>query len=138
MSFTGSKAAAKAAIGIAMTESREEEKDFQTQWDALGVKTAAVDFGGEFNGGIAKIIERAVVAAKREHIIAESHTQEGAVAGAAHAAVEQLLPQAFGLNVGGKIGIARNADHISVAIFLGVGVVHLDDICIGFAHRAIS
>ncbi len=138
MVFTGSKAAAKAAIGIAMTESREEEKAFQAQWAGLGIQTAAVDFGGEFNSAIAKIVERAVVAAKREHIIEETHAQEGAVAGAAHAAAEQILPQAFGLNVGGKIGIARNADHVSVAMFFGVGVIHLDDICIGFAHRAVS
>ncbi len=138
MLFTGSKAAARAAIEIAMTESREEEKEFQNRWAKCGVQTAAVDFGGEFNGSIAKLIERAVVAAKREHLIDETHAQEGAVAGAAHAAAEQILPQAFGLNVGGKIGIARNADHVSVAMFFGVGVIHLDDICIGFAHRAVS
>jgi len=46
------------------------------------------------------------------------------------------MPKALGLNVGGKIGIARKDDHITVVIFFGIGLVHLDEICIGIAHRA--
>ena len=34
-----------------------------------------------------------------------------------------IRDRAYGLNVGGKIGIARHEDHVSVAIFLGVGTV---------------
>ena len=30
------------------------------------------------------------------------------------------MPKAIGLNVGGKIGIARYKDHVSVAIFLAL------------------
>ena len=72
----------------------------------------------EFITSITKIIERAVVAAKRESIIIDTHTEEGAVAGATREAISQLMAKAIGLNVGGKIGIARFGDHISVAVFL--------------------
>jgi hypothetical protein len=40
------------------------------------------------------------------------------------------------LFVGGKIGIARQGDHIGVAVFIGVGLLHLDDVAIGLGHRA--
>jgi hypothetical protein len=48
------------------------------------------------------------------------------------------MPKALGLNVGGKIGIARHQDHVSVAIFLGIGLLHLDEVSIGLGHRAVS
>ena len=55
-----------------------------------------------------RIVERAVVAAKREGVIvADEYKEEGSVAGAAHEALTQVMGKALGLNVGGKIGIAR-------------------------------
>ncbi|NLL19602.1 MAG: hut operon positive regulator HutP, partial [Clostridia bacterium] len=36
-----------------------------------------------------------------------------------------------------KIGIARINDHISVAVFFGIGLVHLDEVAIGLGHRAV-
>jgi hypothetical protein len=77
-----------------------------------------------------------VVAAKREGLIKESHADEGAVAGATHEALLQIKNKAIGFNVGGKIGIARQGDHIGVAVFIGVGLLHLDDVAIGLGHRA--
>ena len=47
------------------------------------------------------------------------------------------MPKALGLNVGGKIGIARYQDHIGVAIFMGIGLLHLDEVAIGLGHRAV-
>lgn len=47
------------------------------------------------------------------------------------------MPKAIGLNVGGKIGIARYDDHISVALFLGIGMLNLNEISVGLGHRAI-
>ena len=41
------------------------------------------------------------------------------------------------MNVGGKIGVARYKDHVAVAVYFGVGLGHLDEICIGLGHRAI-
>ena len=134
----GSKTAATAALRMAMAENRTEEKELQAAFRQAGIRTAAVDFGGSFNDSVAKIIERTLVAAKRENVIGETHPEEGAVCGATHEAVRQLMPSAFGLNVGGKIGIGRFGDHVSVAIFFGVGMIHLDDMCVGIAHRAVA
>lgn len=65
---------------------------------------------------MAKIVERSVVAAKREGVIKDTHSDEGAVAGASREALSQIMPKALGLNVGGKIGVARYQDHVSVAV----------------------
>lgn len=134
----GSKKIASVAITMALTESREEEKELQQKYFQDGIKTAAVDYGGEFITAVQKIIERAVVAAKREGVIKATHTDEGAVAGATREAISQIMPKAIGLNVGGKIGIARKNDHISVALFFGIGLLHLDEVAIGLGHRAVS
>lgn len=84
-----------------------------------------------------KIIERAVIAAKREGLIGDSHAEEGAVAGAAHEAVTQIYNKAIGLNLGGKIGIARMEGHIAVCVFFAVGLLNLNDVAMGLGHRAI-
>ncbi|GAW30045.1 HutP family protein [Carboxydocella thermautotrophica] len=121
---------------MALTSDREEEKNLKNEFAKIGIKTAAVDYGGEFVPSVAKIVERAVVAAKREGVIKDTHADEGAVAGATREALAQIMPKAVGLNVGGKIGIARYQDHISVAVFFGIGLLHLDEVAIGLGHRA--
>ncbi|ABI68703.1 HutP family protein [Syntrophomonas wolfei] len=135
----GSKIVSTAAIKMALTASRQEEtrlkKELLENWE---VKAVAVDYGGEFISSVGKIVERAVVAAKREGVIKDAHADEGAVAGAAREAIAQIMPKALGLNVGGKIGVARHKDHVSVAIFLGIGLLHLDEVAIGLGHRAVA
>lgn len=133
----GSKEVASAAIKISLTPDRESEMQMRNTFSADGILTAAVDFGGEFITSVNKIIEKAVVAAKREGVITSSHNEEGAVAGATREAISQIMNKAIGLNIGGKIGIARNHDHISVSLFFGVGLLHLNEISIGLGHRAI-
>lgn len=133
----GSKQAATAAIRVALTMDREEERNLIQNYLQLGVQVAAVDFGGEFIASVSKIIERAVVAAKREGLIGSAHAEEGAIAGAAREAISQIINKAIGLNVGGKIGIARLDDHIGVCIFFGIGLLHLNEIAIGLGHRVI-
>ncbi len=133
----GSRKTAAAAIKMALTESREEEKLLQKSFAQEGMKSAAVDYGGEFITSVKKIVERAVVAAKREGVIKDTHTDEGAVAGATREALSQVMPKALGLNVGGKIGIARQSDHITVAVFCGIGLLHLDEVAVGLGHRAV-
>jgi hypothetical protein len=133
----GSKDIAGAAIKIALTADRLEEKQLQSEFGKIGIHTAAVDYGGEFITSVMKIIERAVVSAKREGVINECHAEEGAVAGATREALSQIMPKALGLNVGGKIGIARNKDHVAVAIFLGIGLLHLNEVSIGLGHRVV-
>lgn len=134
----GSKKIASVAVHMVLTENREEENRVKQTFAQMGIATAAVDYGGEFIASVKKIVERAVVAAKREGVIKETHTEEGAVAGATREALSQIVNKAVGLNVGGKIGIARYKDHISVAIFFGIGLLHLDEVAIGLGHRAIN
>ncbi|MEZ4357247.1 MAG: HutP family protein [Eubacteriales bacterium] len=132
-----SKEVSKAAIQMALTASREDEKKLQAVYTADDVKTAAVDFGGEFIVSVMKMIERTVVAAKREGIIGDTHSEEGAIAGAAKEAISQISNKALGLNVGGKIGIARSSEHIAVCVFFGIGLLHLNEVAIGLGHRVI-
>ncbi|MEQ8200852.1 MAG: HutP family protein [Syntrophomonadaceae bacterium] len=134
----GSKIAASAAIKMALSASRAEEVQIKKALlDEYGVRAVAVDYGGEFISSMAKIVERSVVAAKREGVIKDTHSDEGAVAGASREALSQIMPKALGLNVGGKIGVARFKDHISVAVFMGIGLLHLDEVAIGLGHRAV-
>ncbi|MDN5276472.1 MAG: hypothetical protein PWR01_437 [Clostridiales bacterium] len=137
MNLVGSKEVARAAIEMSLTRTREEEKALKEQLHREGISAAAVDYGGEFITSVNKIVERAVVAAKREGVICETHPEEGAVAGATREAISQIMNKAIGLNVGGKIGIARCGDHISVALFFGIGMIHLNEVAIGLGHRVV-
>lgn len=132
-----SREVAQAAISMAITTSRDSEIALKEQYLATGIKTLAVDYGGEFLTSLQKVVERAVVASKREKIIDDSSHSDGAVAGATREALVQIMPKALGLNVGGKVGIARGGTHIAVAIFFGIGLLHRNDIAIGLGHRAI-
>ncbi len=132
-----SRDVARAAIMLAMTASREEETSQKLSLGQQGIRAAASDFGGDYSTSVMKIIERAVVIAKREGVIGDKSHEEGAVAGAAHDAVTQVSGKAMGLNVGGKIGVARAEGHVAVAIFFTVGLVHLNEVCVGMGHRAV-
>jgi len=134
----GSRQVAATAVRMAITETREEETRKKQEFQELGIRTAAVDCGGEYVNSLKKFIERAIVAAKREGVIRETHSEEGAIAGATREALSQIGLKAVGFSVGGKIGIARYHDHISVAVFFGFGLLHLDDVAIGLGHRAVS
>ena len=133
----GSRDIAKAAIRMALTSTRDDEKTLQIKLNEKGIQAAAVDYGGEFISSVMKIIERTVVAAKRENIIGETHHEEGAVAGAAREAISQISNKAIGLNVGGKIGIARCGEHVAICVFFGIGLLHLNEVSIGLGHRVI-
>lgn len=136
--ISGSRTTARAAILICLTRSREEERALKAQLAEEDVRAAAVDYGGEFIPSIMKIVERAVVAAKREGVIsASAYHEEGSVAGAAHEALIQVSTKATGLNVGGKIGIARSGNNVSVAVFFGIGLLHLNEMAVSVGHRAI-
>ena len=95
-----SRNVARAAVLMALTRSREEEKTLKAEL-LPEVSCAAVDCGGEFITSVTRIVERAVVAATREGLILESHLEEGGVAGATHEALTQLVDKAIGLNIGG-------------------------------------
>ena len=136
--ISGSRTVSRAAILMCMTRSRDEEKSLKQELSEEGVRAAAVDYGGEFVPSIMRIVERAVVAAKREGVISPSeYHEEGSVAGAAREALSQVTTKAIGLNVGGKIGIARSGNNVAVAVFFGIGLLHLNEVAIGLGHRAI-
>ena len=128
----------RAALKMAVTDNRTDEQDLRIQmFQQHGIQSIAIDFGGEFVPSVKKIIERAVVAAQRQGLVPSNHVGEGAVAGAARAALGQISAQAVGLSVGGKIGIARHGEHLCVAIFLGIGVLNRNEVAVGLAHRSL-
>lgn len=127
---------AKIATKMAICN-RNEEDDLKRYYNEQGIKVTAVNIGGNINSSISKILESALVAAKRNQLIREEHLHEGAVIGATRDAIIQISNRANGLNVGGKIGIARGGEHISVCIFLSIGLLHLDEVVIGIGHRAL-
>lgn len=133
----GSREVCRAAVKLALSENRIEENSLKEKYIKDNIKTVAIDFGSDFDGAVKKILERSVVAAKREGLIGDSHAEEGAVAGAAHEALQQIMDKCVGLNIGGKIGIAGNAAHISVCVFFAIGLLNLNDIAIGLGHRAV-
>lgn len=133
----GSREVCRAAIEIALTNTRDEERDLKIVNTEKGIRSVAIDFGSDFSSAVAKVLERAVVAAKRENVIGNTHAEEGAVAGAAHEAMQQIMDKCVGLNLGGKIGIARFESHISVCVFSAIGLLNLNDVAIGMGHRAI-
>ena len=136
--ISGSRTVTRAAIMIALTRSRDEEREMKAQFAAEEVRAAAVDYGGEFITSIMRIVERAVVAAKREGVISSTeYREEGSVAGATREALSQVTNKAIGLNVGGKIGIARSGNNVAVAVFFGIGLLHLNEVAVGVGHRAI-
>lgn len=127
---------AKASVQMAIS-SREDEKALEESFMKKGIITVAVDIGGNLINSIPKIVERALVASKRCGLIKDCHVHDGAVAGATREAIIQVSTKANGLNVGGKIGIARCGEHLSVCIFMSIGLLHLNDIVIGLGHRSI-
>lgn len=132
-----SRDVATAAIRMAVTEDLRDEKNVKQELREKGIQAAAVNYGGDFISSVNKMIERATVAAKREGLIDTEKGEEGAVAGAAHEAISQIMTKAIGLNVGGKIGIARAEHHISVAVYFSVGMLNLNEVAIGLGHRSM-
>ena len=128
---------ARVAIRLALTPSREAEEKYIASLSEAGVKAVAVDIGGDIIGSIHIVIERAILASRKAGITKENHVQDGAIAGAAREAVAQIAEKAIGLNGGGKIAIARSGEHLSVSIFMSIGLLHLNDVVIGLGHRSV-
>ena len=127
----------RAALAMAISQDRQDEQELRGRLSSRGILSTAVDFGGEYLSSVKKIIERAVVAAQRQGLVNANHVGEGAVAGATHAALEQITTKAVGFNVGGKIGLARSGEHLCVAVYFGVGVLNLNEVAVGLAHRSL-
>lgn len=128
---------ARAAVRMALTETRTDETELREKLAEQGIRAVGINFGGKFLDILPKIYESAIVAAQRQHVISDTHVGDGSVIGAMESAVEQIKLMAIGMNVGGKIGIARWNEHLCVAIFVGVGVLHFNEVTIGMAHRVL-
>ena len=128
---------ARAAIRLAMTATREDEVAMKERLGARGFQASAIDYGGDSLLLVKKGMERAVGAAVRDGLIADTEAEQGVVAGAAHEALAQVLAKAMGLSVGGKIAVVRRGVDISVAVFLGIGLLHLNEVAVGVGHRGI-
>ena len=128
---------ARAAIRMALSENRSDENELREKLAKSGIRAVAVNFGGKFLDIIPKIYESAIVAAQRQHVISDTHVGDGSVVGAMESAIEQIKLMAMGMNLGGKIGIARWKEHLCVAVFVEVGVLHFNEVTLGMAHRVL-
>ena len=138
MGFNDNKSVQVCRVALKMAiSSRDEEKKYVEEFRKKNIKVAAVDVGGKMPDSRFKFIESALIAAKRNELIADSHVHDGAVIGAMREAMSQIETNINGLSVGGKIGIAREGEHLSVAVFLSVGVLQFNEVISSVAHRSI-
>lgn len=128
---------AKAAIKLAITSSRASEEQMISKLRDKNIIGTAVDVGGNIVETIHIVIERAIIASRKSGLIEECHVHDGAIAGAAKEAIMQIASKATGLNGGGKIGICRHKEHLSICIFMSIGLLHLNEVVIGLGHRSI-
>ena len=128
----------RAALRMAISETRVDEAALREELATCGIRAVAVNFGGRFPEILPKIFESAIVAAQRQHVISDTHVGDGSVVGAIESAIEFIKLKALGMNVGGKIGIARWHEHLCVAIYVGVGVLRFNEVSVGMAHRVLA
>ena len=119
----------RAALRMALSETRVEESILREELAKLEIR-AFLDI-------LPKIYESAIVAAQRQHVISDTHVGDGSVLGAVESAIEQIKLKSLGMNVGGKIGVARWHEHLCVAVYVGVGVLRFNEVAVGMAHRVL-
>ena len=128
---------AKAAIQLAITSSRDSEERLISRLSENNINGIAVDVGGDIVNSVHVVIERAIHASRKAGLTKENHVQDGAIAGATREAITQISAKAIGLNGGGKIAICRHMEHLSVCIFMSIGLLHLNEVIIGLGHRSL-
>ena len=133
----GSVDVAKAAIRLALTGDRQTEEQMIHSLLEKGIHGVAVNVGGNVVNSIHTIIERVIIASRKTSVTRENHVQDGALAGASREALQQVLEKSIGLNGGGKIAVCRHKEHLSVCVFMSVGLFHLNEVVIGLGHRSL-
>ena len=63
----------RAALRMALSETRVEESILREELAKLEIRAVAVNFGGKFLDILPKIYESAIVAAQRQHVISDTH-----------------------------------------------------------------
>ena len=91
---------ARAAIKVAITPSRQAEETVILKLGDKGIRSAAVDIGGDVVNSIHNIIEKAIMASRKNGVTEECHVEDGAIAGATREALMQIAEKATGLNSG--------------------------------------
>lgn len=128
---------ARFAVKLAITENRDEEEALIKEYGKKDVKAVAIDIGGNVVDSVHVIIERAIHASRKSGLTKECHVEDGAIAGAAREAITQIANRSMGLNGGGKIAICRHQEHLSICIFMSIGLLHLNEVVIGLGHRSL-
>ncbi|WP_324823239.1 HutP family protein [Sinanaerobacter sp. ZZT-01] len=128
---------ARAAVKLAVTSTRSAEEQMILRLKERDIFGAAVDVGGDVVNSIHIIIERAILASRKNSVTKECHVEDGAIAGATREALTQIIAKATGLNGGGKIAICRHKEHLSVCVFMSIGLLHLNEVVIGLGHRSL-
>ena len=128
---------ARFAVKLAITENRTEEDTLIKGLIDKEVKAVAIDIGGNVLDSVHIIIERAIHASRKSGLTKECHVEDGAIAGAAREAITQIANRSMGLNGGGKIAICRHKEHLSICIFMSIGLLHLNEVVIGLGHRSL-
>jgi len=129
---------ARAALSISLTKDKSDETSVKMTFRRSGIMTASFNIAGDFIPSLQTWIEQTLALAKSEGIICGSFVDAGALVGAAREALAQVMPKAVGVNVGGKIGLAYCNENLAVAVFLGIGLLHLNDVAVGLGHRAVQ
>jgi hypothetical protein len=128
---------ARSAVQLAITPSRAAEERYISKLAEKDILGVAVDVGGDIVNSVHVVIERAILASRKAGLTKENHVQDGAIAGAAREAITQIAAKATGLNGGGKIAVCRHQEHLSVCIFMSIGLLHLNEVVIGLGHRSL-
>jgi hypothetical protein len=128
---------ARAAVQLAITPNRTAEERYLVKLAEQDILGVAVDVGGDIVNSVHVVIERAILASRKAGLTRENHVQDGAIAGAAREAITQIASKATGLNGGGKIAVCRHQEHLSVCIFMSIGLLHLNEVVIGLGHRSL-
>ncbi len=129
---------ARAAISLAISPTRGDEEKLIAELKEKGILGAALDVGGEVMSQTHVIIERAILAARKNGLIKESPASDGVVAGAAREAQTQIMQKALGFNGGGKVAVCRAGNHVSVCIFMSIGMMYLNEVVVGLGHRVLT
>lgn len=127
----------RAAISLAITTDKISENKEIDKLKKEGIRTVVLDVTGNFTDSTHIIIEKAIIQARENGLTEETHVEESAVAGAAREAIVHVASKATGLHGSGKIAICRYKEHLSVCIFMCIGLLNLNEVAIGLGHRAV-
>ena len=114
----GSREVCKAAIQIALTDSREEEIEMKAKirktvffpLQSISAVISAVRYR--------KCLKERLLRQNVKMLYLQPMRKKVRLPVRQYEAIQQIVDKCVGLNLGGKIGIARHGSHIGVCVFL--------------------